>query len=213
MRARRLRPGRRALALLALAGSGAASTAAASALAAATAPDAEVTSAASPPLRTEPEAAARRWSRPYVTATFVYNGLYGAGAALEAMPSPHWAIGLELVSSRLGPFLTGRLHFLPELRRGGRHHQFLLGLGGDVGLTPSSAAGGLAAWVAPTLDLRYLGRPHPSFGVTLGTRCGAGFSWEARDLTRARKPSTPLDHLALVLVTYVGLSFGHHTRR
>lgn len=172
---------------------------------------AEVTSAASPSL--SPAAAAARWSRPYFTAAVVYNGLYGPGAALEANPSPHWSVGLELVSSRLGLFLTGRLHFLPELRRGLRHHQFQLGLGGDVGITPSSAAGGLAAWMAPTVDLRYLARPHPSLGFTLGARCGAGFSWEARDLTRARQPSTPLDHLALVLVTYAGLSFGHHARR
>ena len=68
--------------------------------------------------------------------------------------------------------------------------------------------------MSPTVDLRFLARPHPSFGLTLGTRCGVDFSWEARDLIpRMRQPSTPLDHLALVLVTYVGLSFGHHTRR
>lgn len=175
----------------------------------------EIPRAASPPLRTEPALRSQeRGSRPYLTATFVYNALYGPGAAIEAVPHPRWALGLELATSRLGLFLIGRLHFLPELRRGGRHHQFQLGLGGDVGVTPSTAAGGLAAWMAPTLDLRYLGRPHPSFGFTLGTRCGVGASWEARDLLRrARPPGRPLDHLALVLVTYIGLSFGHHARR
>jgi hypothetical protein len=64
--------------------------------------------------------------------------------------------------------------------------------------------------VAPTVDLRYLARPVPAFGFLLGARLGVGFAWEARDLTRARLPSTPLDHLALVSVTYVGLAFGRH---
>ncbi|MFO0577159.1 MAG: hypothetical protein U1A78_24400 [Polyangia bacterium] len=173
------------------------------------APQAEVTSTASPPAA----APAERWSRPYFTAAALYNGLYGPGAALEVFPHPRWTVGLELASSGLGLFVTGHLHFVPELRRGRRHHQLLLGFGGDVGVTPSSAAGGLAAWLAPTVDLRYLGRPRASLGLTLGARCGAGFSWEARDLTRARQPSTPLDHLALVFVTYAGLSFGHHGRR
>lgn len=201
----RARPAR--LRAAALAGCGALSLpAAASAI---TAPQAEVASAASPPAA----APAERWSRPYFTAAAVYNGLYGPGAALEASPHPRWTVGLELASSSLGLFVTGRLHFFPELRRGRRHHQLLLGLGGDVGVTPSSAAGGLAAWLAPTLDLRYLGRPHASLGLTIGARCGAGVSWEARDLTRARQPSTPLDHLALVFVTYAGLSLGHHARR
>ena len=150
------------------------------------------------------------WSRPYVTTAAIYNALNGFGAAIAGIPHPRWTRGIEIVGNRFGVNYTARLHFVPNLRRGLTRHQFLFGLGGDFGVTPAVAAGGSATWVAPAVDLRYLGRPHPAFGFILGTRLGVGFAWEARALTSARLPSPPRDHLALVCAMYFGLAFGHH---
>lgn len=148
------------------------------------------------------------WNRPSFVIQFVANPLYGIGAAIEHFVRPEWSTGVEFLQSPMGLFFTTKLHFWPELRRGTTRNQFLLGIGGDVSVTVSRAAGGVAFWMAPTLDLRYLGRPLPSFGFALGGRLGVGAALEANDFTPRSRPADPLAHLAVVICTYVGMSFG-----
>ena len=148
------------------------------------------------------------WNRPSFLIQFVANPLYGIGAAIEHSFRPDWSTGVEFLQSPMGLFFTTKLHFWPELRRGTTRNQFLLGVGGDVSVTVSRAAGGGAFWMAPTLDLRYLGRPLPSFGFALGGRLGVGAAFEANDFTSRSRPADPLAHLAVVICTYVGMTFG-----
>ncbi len=128
------------------------------------------------------------WNRPNFLIHFVANLLYGIGAAVEHYVRPEWSTGVEFLQSPLGLFFTTKLHFWPELRRGTRHHQFLLGVGGDVSFN--------------------LGRPLPSFGFSLGVRLGVGAAFQANDFTGLSKPADPLAHLAVAICTYVGMAIG-----
>ncbi len=148
------------------------------------------------------------WNRPNFLIHLVANPLYGIGAAVEHYVRPEWSTGVEFLQSPLGLFFTTKLHFWPELRRGTMRHQFLLGVGGDVSSTFNRVAGGVAFWMAPTVDLRYLGRPLPSFGFSLGLRLGVGAAFEAKDFTGHSKPADPLAHLAVAICTYVGMAIG-----
>jgi hypothetical protein len=137
-----------------------------------------------------------RWQRPWLVAKAIADVPYGAGAGLEVFVSNDWAVGADVNFSPVGIFYRASLHYWLPLKAGRRHHQFMLGLGGDFSATFGPIPGGGAFVIIPgSLDLRYVGRPIEAFGFVIGLRSGVGVA-------------VPTPHFALSIVTYAGFVFG-----
>lgn len=157
------------------------------------------------------EVSKQRWPLPLAIVRAAWDAPWGPSGGVVVFPHERWSVSVDVSRRSLGVVGGAGVHYWPRLCRAGlTTDQFNLGLGGGTFFTGAPSEGGLVVLVMPlSLDLQYIMRPTPLFGVVLGGVMGVGATFSARDFGDHPRRASAGDHVGVMGLLYTGVSFGN----